>query len=115
MDSLVFAQGGSSAVGPGGGMFTSFFPLILIFIIFYFLLIRPQQKKMRVHQKMLQGLKKGDRILTAGGIYGTIVNLKGNILELKISDEVKVQLARSAVSELLSSGESNLAENANKT
>ncbi len=104
MNNYVFAQGGQVA-SPGAGMFGSFFPLILIFVIFYFLLIRPQQKKMREHQKMLTALKKGDRILTGGGIYGTIVNIKGNTLEVKISENVKIELARSAVSELVTAGE----------
>lgn len=104
MFNFVFAQS-SQPVSPEAGMFASFFPLILIFVIFYFLLIRPQQKKMRGHQKLLQGLKKGDRILTNGGIYGTIVNLKGNILEVKIAEEIKIQLARSAVVEVLRSEE----------
>lgn len=104
MNNYVFAQSGQVA-SPGAGMFTSFFPLILIFVIFYFLLIRPQQKKMRQHQKMLAALKKGDNILTGGGIYGTIVNIKGNILEVKISENVKIQLARSAVSELVTAEE----------
>lgn len=102
MSNFVFAQSGP-AVSPGAGMFTSFFPLILIFVIFYFLLIRPQQKKMRGHQKMLSALKKGDHILTSGGIYGMIVNVKGNILEVKISEETKVELSRSAVAEVVSS------------
>ncbi len=102
MYNFVFAQG-SQPVSPGSGMFTSFFPLILIFVIFYFLLIRPQQKKMRQHQKVLQEVKKGDRILTNGGIYGKIVNLKGNILEVKIVEETKIELVRSAVAEVVSS------------
>jgi len=102
VNNYVFAQS-RQEVSPGTGMFTSFFPLILIFVIFYFLLIRPQQKKMREHQKMLSALKKGDHILTNGGIYGTIVNIKGNILEVKITEETKIQLARSAVAEVVSS------------
>ncbi|HCJ67263.1 MAG TPA: preprotein translocase subunit YajC [Elusimicrobia bacterium] len=104
MFNFLFAQG-SQPVSPGAGMFTSFFPLILIFVIFYFLLIRPQQKKMREHQKLLRELKKGDRILTNGGIYGTIVNLKGNILEVKIAEEIKIELTRSAVAEVIGSEE----------
>lgn len=101
MNNFLFAQS-SQVAPPATGMFTSFFPLILIFVIFYFLLIRPQQKKMREHRKTLQNLKKGDQILTNGGIYGTIVNLKGNVLEVKIAEEIKVQLARSAVAEVIS-------------
>ncbi len=60
---------------------------------------------MREHQKLLRELKKGDRILTNGGIYGTIVNLKGNILEVKIAEEIKIELTRSAVAEVIGSEE----------
>lgn len=78
----------------------SFVPIIAIFAIFYFLIIRPQQKQQREHEKMLEALKKGDRVLTNGGLYGTIVGFRGNDLDLKISDNVKVLIARSAVSRL---------------
>ncbi|MBI5211718.1 MAG: preprotein translocase subunit YajC [Elusimicrobia bacterium] len=80
----------------------SLIPIIAIFLIFYFLLIRPQQKEADVHKKMLEGLKKGDRIVTNGGFYGTIVTLKGDDLEVRFSDNVKLLMARSAVSRLLS-------------
>lgn len=83
----------------------SFMPLIAIFAVFYFLVIRPQQKQMKEHQKMLDALKKGDRVLTNGGLYGTVVALHGPDLELKIADNVKVRVARSAVSKLAASPE----------
>ena len=72
----------------------NFVPLIAIFAIFYFLLIRPQQKQMREHDRMLKNLKKGDRILTNGGLYGVVVAVKGADLDVKISDSVKVQVAK---------------------
>ena len=78
-----------------------FIPIIAIFLIFYFLVIRPQQKQASEHKKVLEGLKKGDRILTSGGIYGTVVALKGPDLDLKIADNVKVMVARSSVSRLV--------------
>lgn len=77
-----------------------FIPIIAIFAIFYFLVIRPQQKQASAHKKMLAALKKGDRVLTTGGVYGTVVNLKGSDLDLKIADEVKVLVTRAAVSRL---------------
>lgn len=84
---------------PGAaGLFAGFFPLIIIFLIFYFLIIRPQVKQTKRHQKMLAGLKKGDLVLTSGGIYGTIVNIKGNVIELKISENVKVKVNKNAIS-----------------
>lgn len=80
--------------------FASFVPIIAIFLIFYFLVIRPQQKQMKDHKKMLEALKKGDRILTSGGIYATITGVLGPDLDVKIADNVKVRIARSAVSRL---------------
>lgn len=75
-------------------------PLLFMLVIFYFLLIRPQQKQAAEHKKMLEALKKGDRVLTSGGLFGTVVALRGPELELKIADNVKVVVARSAVTAL---------------
>ncbi len=85
----------------GGGALIGLWPIILIFVIFYFLLIRPQQKRQKEHQRMLESLKKGDRVVTSGGIYGTVVGVKDNIIVLKIADNVKVEFAKSAVSHIL--------------
>ncbi|MBI4375589.1 MAG: preprotein translocase subunit YajC [Elusimicrobia bacterium] len=84
--------------------FMSLVPIVAIFVIFYFLLIRPQQKQQKEHQKMLEDLKKGDKILTAGGLSGTIVGIKGDELEVQFSQTVKLNVARSAVTRLISSG-----------
>ena len=81
--------------------FVSFLPIILMVGIFYFLLIRPQQKQAKTHQKMLEGLAKGDRVLTSGGIYATITIVKGPELEVKIAENVKIMIARSAVASLI--------------
>ncbi|MFA6003588.1 MAG: preprotein translocase subunit YajC [Elusimicrobiota bacterium] len=77
-------------------------PIAAVFVIFYFFLIRPQQKQVREHQKMLDGLNKGDKVLTTGGLYGTIVGLKGQDLEVRFAENVKLTLARSAVARVLS-------------
>lgn len=90
---------------PAQNPIMSLVPMIAIFAIFYFLLIRPQQKQVKEHQKMLQNLKKGDKILTTGGLYGTIVGLKGDDLEVKFSETVKLYVARSAVQKLIVEGE----------
>lgn len=82
----------------------SLIPIAAIFLIFYFLLIRPQQKQQKTHEKMLADLKKGDKILTSGGLYGTIVGIKGDDLEVRFAENVKLALARSAVSRLLAPG-----------
>ncbi|MHB9155164.1 MAG: preprotein translocase subunit YajC [Endomicrobiales bacterium] len=95
--SLWAQEGAPQAPNPLGG----FLPLIVIFVIFYFFLIRPQQKKAKEHQKMLNALKKDDKILTAGGIYGSVTGVKGEIIEVKIAEGVKVNVAKSAISAVL--------------
>ena len=90
-------------MAPQPNPFMSLVPILAIFLIFYFLLIRPQQKQQKEHEKMLASLKKGDRILTAAGFYGTIIGMKGNDLEVRFAENVKLTLARSAVQKLLAS------------
>jgi preprotein translocase subunit YajC len=75
--------------------------LPLFFAVFYFLLIRPQQKRAKEHTDLVSSLEKGDDILTTGGLYGTIVNIDGQIAELEIADGVVVRIQRSAVAELI--------------
>jgi len=86
----------------GGGAFSALVPLALMFVVFYFLLIRPQQKQAKEQQKMVDNLKRGDRVLTSGGLYGTIVAVKGKALEVKLNEDVKVLMAKSAVSQVVS-------------
>jgi preprotein translocase subunit YajC len=96
-----FAMGPPPGSQPSGfDTFMSFVPIIAIFVIFYFLLIRPQHKKQREHQKMLDALKEGDNILTTGGIYGTIVKIKDNVLTVQISENIKVKVDRGYVASL---------------
>ena len=76
-------------------------PIVAIFVIFYFLLIRPQQKQQKEHAAMLKNLKNGDKILTTGGLYGTIAGFKGEDLEVQFSQTVRLTVARSAVSSLI--------------
>jgi preprotein translocase subunit YajC len=94
-------QGGAGQGGAGG--FSGFIPLILMFVIFYFLLIRPQQKKTKEHRQMISDLKKGDRIVTSGGIHGRITGLDENTLTVEIADKVRVKVARSNVGNKVSS------------
>ncbi|MDR0410772.1 MAG: preprotein translocase subunit YajC [Treponema sp.] len=86
------------AEATGGNPLVSFVPFILIIAIFYFLIIRPQNKKQKETQKMLDSLKKGDKIVTIGGIHGTIQNVKDKSVIVKIDDNVKVEFSRSAIS-----------------
>lgn len=74
-----------------------FFPLILIFVIFYFLLIRPQKAKEKEHQKMLGNLTKNDEVVTSSGIHGTIINVKDKTVILRIDDNVKVEIEKNSV------------------
>jgi len=78
-------------------LLTRLLPLILIFDIFYFLLIRPQQKRQKERNAMLQALKKGDKVITIGGIHGTIVDLTEERVTLKVSDTTKMVFERNAV------------------
>ena len=75
-------------------------PLIIIFVVFYYLLIRPQRLSQKEHQKMVQNLNKNDQIVTTGGLHGTIVNLKDKILTLRIDENVKVEIDRNCVAYL---------------
>ena len=75
----------------------SLMPIIFIFGIFYFLLIRPQQKKQKDHEKMISELKKNDEVVTNGGIHGVIANVKDSTLTLKIDDNVKVEINKSSI------------------
>ena len=85
-------------VQPGG--IALFLPLILIMVIFYFLMILPAQRKQKKVTEMLQALKNGDKVITNGGIYGTIVGLEPDAVQLRVADQVKIKVARSAIAGL---------------
>ena len=85
-----------------GSGFAQFIPLILIFVIFYFFLIRPQQKRVKDHKAMVESLKRGDEIITSGGIIGTIDRvMEDDRIEVNIGDNVKVQIIKSTITSLL--------------
>jgi preprotein translocase subunit YajC len=99
MESIAWAQ----AVGGGGSgasTILSLVPFVLIFIIFYFLLILPQQKKQKQQRVMLDALKKGDKVITASGIWGTVTNLGRNTVTLQIADNTKIKIQREHISRL---------------
>jgi len=93
-------QAGGQA-GQGSG-FAGFLPIIILFVIFYFLLIRPQQKKAKDHREMIASLKKGTRIITSGGIYGTIISLDDTTIGLEIAEKVKIKITRGNVAAIAS-------------
>jgi len=83
-----------------------FLPLILIFAIMYFLLIRPQQKKMKEHQKMVENLRRGDQVVTQGGLIGKVAKIKEeNEVEVEVAEGVKVRVVRSTIAQVLSKTE----------
>ena len=91
----------AGALGDGGaggfGGFQALVPLLLMFAVFYFILIRPQQQKQKKHREVLQNLKTGDQVITSGGLYGTIVGIDEQKITLRIADNVKVEVGRSFV------------------
>ena len=102
MLTLAFAQDASQAAPQAAQQspLMSLMPIALIFIIFYFLLIRPQKKKQQEHATMLDGLKKNDEVITAGGMYGTIVNIQDDIITLRIDDNTRVKIQKGSISRL---------------
>jgi len=91
--------------GGAGGAIAGFLPLIIIFVIFYFLLIRPQQKKQKEHKDMLQAIKKGDKVVTSGGIYGLVEQVGTNTVTLKIAENVKVKFGKAYIAAIRSTAD----------
>ena len=95
---------GSGGSGGGGGLM-GLLPLVLMFAIFYFLLIRPQQKKAKQHKEMLNNLKRGDSIITTGGIYGRIVEVSDTNMTVEVADKIRIKVAKGFVHGLAGSGQ----------
>jgi preprotein translocase subunit YajC len=94
-DLTLLAQAASQPSG-----ITLFLPLVLIMVIFYFLMIMPAQRRQKKVNEMLKNLKNGDKVITSGGIYGTIVGLEGDAIQLRIADQVKIKVSRNAIAGL---------------
>src|ERR1700693_6101865 len=88
------------AQNTGAGGLMAFAPLLIIMVIFYVLLILPAQRRQKKTQQMLTALKNGDKVVTSGGLFGTIVGIEGDAIQLRIADQVKVKVLRSAVTGL---------------
>ena len=82
----------------------SFLPLVLIFVVFYFLLIRPQTKRAKEHKKMVEGLAKGDEVVTSGGLLGRITQVGENFVQIEVSDGVQVKVERQSIAQVLIKG-----------
>jgi preprotein translocase subunit YajC len=92
---LAYAMGGKGDGGAGG--YAGLIPLLLMFVVFYFILIRPQQKQARKHQDFVKNLKAGDRVVTTGGLHGIITGMTDTTVTLEIADKVRVKVTRSAI------------------
>lgn len=100
LDGLVssaWAQGSGAAAGSQGPGFSMFVPMILIFVIFYFLMIRPQQKQQKERQRMISEVQKGDQVIMTSGIHAKVVGVADKILTLEIADNVKIKAERDGV------------------
>ena len=103
MDFLIsdaFAQAG----GDAGGSLFSLLPLVVIFVLFYFLLIRPQQKRSKQHKEMVAALAKGEEVVTNGGLLGKVIEVDDNFITVEISSELNVKVQRQAVSQVMPKG-----------
>lgn len=96
--STAYAQEAATSTAPTAPGWMGFVPFVLMFFVFYFLIIRPQAKKQKDTQDFLTSLKKGDQVLTAGGIFGTIVGITDRFVDLKISENTKMKVLKSHVS-----------------
>ena len=101
---IAYAMGQGGAPDGGAGGFSAFVPLILMFVIFYFLLIRPQQKKTKEHKQMIDNLKTGDRIITSGGLHGRVTGVSESTLTVEIAEKVRVKVNRGSVSAIMQAG-----------
>ncbi len=106
MQSVAWAQGaGGGAANSTSGTLLSLIPFALIFVIFYFLVILPQQKRTKKQKALLEALKKGDKVVTASGIWGTVTNLGKDTLTLQIADSTKIRIQRDQIARLRSDDE----------
>lgn len=96
---VAYAQAAPGATGPGP--IVTILPFILIFVIMYFMVIRPQQKKARDHQDMLSKLKRNDEVMTSGGIYGKVIDLKETVVTLEVSPNVRIRVHRPQIAAVL--------------
>ena len=105
---MFISQAWAQAAGGGSGDFLVqlFLPLILIFVVFYFLLIRPQQAKVKAQREMLAGVKRGDRVVTGGGIIGLVTKvISDNELQVELADGVRVRIVKQTITDILTRGD----------
>ncbi|MFH1665029.1 MAG: preprotein translocase subunit YajC [Candidatus Omnitrophota bacterium] len=103
MLTFAFAQGAPAASPQASSSVSSLagiMPILVIFVIFYFLLIRPQKKQQQEHAKMLEALAKNDEVVTSGGVYGTIVNIQNDVVTLRVDENTRLKVQKSAITRL---------------
>ncbi|MFQ5467353.1 MAG: preprotein translocase subunit YajC [Kiloniellaceae bacterium] len=95
-----------AAAGGGGSGLVSLLPLVLIFVVFYFLLIRPQQKKMKAHKALVEAVRRGDKVVTGGGLLGTVSKvINDNEIQVELAEGVRVRVVRSTIQDVISKPE----------
>jgi preprotein translocase subunit YajC len=104
LDWLIFAMTKPSEEGGGGGLISLAFPLILIFVLYYFLLHMPQKKKQQERQKMLEAMKRGDEVITSGGIYGRVTAVTDKVVTMEIAPKIRIRVAKAQVTGITSPG-----------
>ena len=97
----------AQAAQPQGSPLASLVPMVLILLVFYFLLIAPMRKRQKQLQTMIDALEKGDRVITNGGLHGEVAGIEGSVLYLKIADQVKVKVSKSAIAQLENQGDAS--------
>ena len=102
-ESPAYAAGGAAAPGDGGFLF-GLMPMLLIFVIFYFLLIRPQQKRMKAHQAMLSAVKRNDTVVTSGGLIGKVTKVEDAEIEVELAQGIRVRVVKSMLAEVRETG-----------
>ena len=100
MDFMAYAMGTGGTGGGQGGGFGAFIPLILMFAIFYFLLIRPQQRKAKQHRELIASIRKGDKVVSSGGLHGVVTGLADDVVTMEIEPKIRVKVSRGSIAGL---------------
>ncbi|MSP77611.1 MAG: preprotein translocase subunit YajC [Rhodospirillaceae bacterium] len=104
---MLISEAWAQGLGGSGDFLVQLFPLILIFVVFYFLLIRPQQAKAKAHREMLGGVKRGDRVVTGGGIIGLVTKvISDSEVQVELAEGVRVRVIKATITDILTRGES---------
>ena len=96
---LAYGMGNQAASGQGGSQWMGLLPLVLLFAVFYFLLIRPQQKRAKQQKSFIESLKKGDSVVTSGGLCGKITGIMDNMVTLEIAEKVRIKVLKSSIAD----------------